>query len=336
MLQAYPDAGDCRVTAAALAERGLAGHTWIDLQDPTPEEIAEVERACGLRVPSREALEEIELTSRIRTEGDTLYMSAPLIARSEDGVLASAPTGFVLNADICLTVRFASLAVFDVVKADLAGVRRAAPADIFARLLEAVVDRAADHLEVCADQLDKASHAIFRPDRPDDAKPSKPASGKTHKLSRDTALLRRVMIQIGGASARMSKVRYALVCVSRMAQFAVDRGKDWIEPAVRERLGGVRADVASLEQYEEHLLSRVQLLQDAATAFISIEQNDVVKVLTIASVAGIPPVMVVGLYGMNFKYMPELAWRYGYPYAIALIVITTVIPLAWFKWKDWM
>ena len=94
--------------------------------------------------------------------------------------------------------------------------------------------------------------------------------------------------------------------------------------------------MASLEQYEENLLSRVQLLQDAATAFISIEQNDVVKVLTIASVAGIPPVMVVGLYGMNFKYMPELAWRYGYPYAIALIIITTVIPLAWFKWKDWM
>ena len=71
MLQAYPDAGDCRVTAAALAERGLAGHTWIDLQDPTPEEVAEVERACGLRVPSREALEEIEATSRIRTEGAT-------------------------------------------------------------------------------------------------------------------------------------------------------------------------------------------------------------------------------------------------------------------------
>ena len=331
MLQAYPDAGDCRVTAAALAERGLAGHTWIDLQDPTPEEVAEVERACGLRVPSREALEEIEATSRIRTEGATLYMSAPLIARSETGVMMSAPTGFVLNADICLTVRFASLKVFDVVKADLAGVGRAPPADIFARLLEAVVDRAADHLEVCADQLDKASHAIFRADQPDDAKPN-----KSHKLSRDTALLRRVMTQIGRASARMSKVRYTLVCVSRMAQFVTDRAKDWTDAGVRERLAGVRVDVASLEQYEESLLSRVQLLQDAATAFISIEQNDVVKVLTIASVAGIPPVMVVGLYGMNFKFMPELAWRYGYPYALALIVVSTLIPLAWFKWKDWM
>ncbi len=332
MLQAYPDAGDCRLTAAALAERGIAGHTWIDLQDPTPEEIAEVERACGLRVPSREALEEIEATSRIRAEGATLYMSAPLIARGGDGVMTSAPTGFVLNRDICLTVRFAQLAVFEVVKSELPKGERTAPADIFARLLEEVVDRAADHLEVCADQLDKASHAIFRADKPDDAR----SKDKSHKLSRDTALLRRVMTQIGRASGRMSKVRYTLVCLSRIAQFATDRGKDWIEAGVRERLSGVRADVASLEQYEENLLSRVQLLQDAATAFISIEQNDVVKVLTIASVAGVPPVMVVGLYGMNFKYMPELDWRYGYPYALALIVVTTLIPLAWFKWKDWM
>ena len=132
MLQAYPDAGDCRVTAAALAERGLAGHTWIDLQDPTPEEVAEVERACGLRVPGREALEEIEATSRVRMEGATLYMSAPLIARGEKGVMVSAPTGFVLNADICLTVRFAALPVFEAVKADLGVYAKSADAYLVA------------------------------------------------------------------------------------------------------------------------------------------------------------------------------------------------------------
>ncbi len=331
MLQAYPDHGDCQITAERLAREGLSGRTWIDLQDPTPQEIEAVEQASGLSVPTREALEEIEVTSRLRIERTALSMSAPLIARGKDGVMVSAPTGFILNADVCLTVRFAKLAVFETVKGDLASVERASSADIFARLLEEVVDRAADHLEVCADQLDKASHAIFRADKPDEEKPQ-----KTHKLSRDTALLRRVMTQIGRASGRMSKVRYTLVCIARMAQFVSDRGRDWIEAPIHDRLGGVRADIGSLEQYEENLLSRVQLLQDAATAFISIEQNDVVKVLTIASVVGVPPVMVVGLYGMNFKYMPELGWRYGYPFALALIVVTTLIPLAWFKWKDWM
>ena len=328
MLQVYPSAGDCRTTPAELAAQGLGGRSWIDLQDPSPEEITEVERQLGLRVPTRKALEEIQASSRIRADGEALIMSTPLLVRGGGDVTASTPTGFVLTEKVCLTVRFAASAVFDTVKAELQSVTAAAAADVFARLLEEVVDRAADHFEVSADQLDKASRAIFHADG---------ADGATHRrLSRDTALLRQVMTQIGRASERISKVRYTLVCVARMAQFAADRGREWIGPEVHDRLAGVRADIASLEQYEENLLSRVQLLQDAATAFISIEQNDVVKVLTIASVAGVPPVMVVGLYGMNFKYMPELGWRYGYPYALALIVLSTVLPLLWFKWKDWM
>src|ERR1700744_1812006 len=110
MLQAYPDLGDCEISADRLKREGLNGHTWIDLQDPTAAEIAEVEAACSLRVPSRAELEEIELPSRIRTENDTLYRSVPLIVRTEDGSAVTAPTGFVLNSKVCLTVRFAVLA----------------------------------------------------------------------------------------------------------------------------------------------------------------------------------------------------------------------------------
>jgi magnesium transporter len=77
-------------------------------------------------------------------------------------------------------------------------------------------------------------------------------------------------------------------------------------------------------------------LQDAATGIINIDQNDVMKVLTIASVVGIPPVLVVGVYGMNFKNMPELNWPWGYQYALALILVTALLPLLWFKWKDWL
>jgi magnesium transporter len=328
MLQAYPDLGDCEISADRLKREGLNGRTWIDLQDPTPAEIVEVEGVCGLRVPSRAELEEIELSSRIRVENGALYMSAPLIVRTEDGASVTAPTGFVLNAQICLTVRFARLAAFDNVKAALQTVERASAPDIFCRLLEEVVDRAADRLETIAEDLNRSSHAIFHQDEA--------RSGKSSKLVQDTKLLRRVMTEIGRASERMSIARYALVTISRMAQFAAERGKDWLGEDVLSRLHSVRADVTSLEQYEENLLSRVQLLQDAATAFIGIEQNDVVKVLTIASVVGVPPVMVVGLYGMNFKYMPELSWSWGYPYAIALIIVSTVIPLLWFKWKNWM
>jgi magnesium transporter len=328
MLQAYPDEGTCEITAERLHARGLDGHTWIDLQDPTPDEMAEVERVCGLRVPTRAELSEIEVSSRVRMEGETLYMSAPLLHRHEEGMVIATPTGFVLNRRVCLTIRFAASAAFEQVKTELKGEARAEASDIFARLLEEVVDRAADHLEHSSDALDRASHAIFHEDTA--------RVGKSRKLTQDTKALRRTMTEVGRASEQMSATRYTLVCIGRMAQFAAERARGWLPHGVKDRLASIRADASSLEQYEENLLSRVQLLQDAATAFISIEQNDVVKVLTIASVAGVPPVMVVGLYGMNFKYMPELSWRYGYPYALALIVITTLIPLAWFKWKDWM
>ena len=86
----------------------------------------------------------------------------------------------------------------------------------------------------------------------------------------------------------------------------------------------------------EGLISRVQLLQDAVTGIISIDQNDIVKVLTIASVVGIPPILVVGIYGMNFKYMPELNWSWGYPFALVLVAVSIALPLLWFKMKDWM
>jgi magnesium transporter len=79
----------------------------------------------------------------------------------------------------------------------------------------------------------------------------------------------------------------------------------------------------------------VQFLLDAVLGFISIEQNDLFKVLTIVSVVGIPPTIVVGIYGMNFKFMPELNWSWGYPLALLIIALSALIPLAWFKWRGW-
>jgi magnesium transporter len=121
-----------------------------------------------------------------------------------------------------------------------------------------------------------------------------------------------------------------------MAKFTIDRARDWLATEVTARLQSVSSDIASLVQFTESVVSRVQLLQDAATGIINIDQNDVMKVLTVASVVGIPPVLIVGIYGMNFKNMPELNWSWGYEYALALIVITAALPLLWFKWKDWI
>jgi magnesium transporter len=302
----------------------LAGATWVDLLDPTAEEQSAVEQAFGLRVPSRAELSEIEASSRLRMERGALYMSAPLHVQGDDGSWVLAPTGFVLSKTVCITVRFARTPAFETVMGELQGATILDPAHAYTRLVEQLVDVVADNLEVLADELNHTSSVIFRED------PNR------SRLSRDTNRLRNVMTHIGRASDRMSRTHYTMACLDRMAQFTMDRAREWLTGEIVERLETARTDIGSLERFEEDLSNRVQLLQDAATGIIGIGQNDVMKILTVASVVGIPPVLVVGIYGMNFKYMPELHWVWGYPYALALIVASTVLPLIWFKKRGWI
>jgi magnesium transporter len=95
-------------------------------------------------------------------------------------------------------------------------------------------------------------------------------------------------------------------------------------------------DIASLNDYETHLTNNVQLLLDATLGLISIEQNNIIKVLTIVSVVGVPPTLVASMYGMNFRHMPELDWAWGYPYGLILIALSAILPLLWFKLRGWL
>jgi magnesium transporter len=317
MLGAYPSN---RANTASLA-----GSTWIDLLDPTEAERSAFEQAFGLRVPTKEDLSEIETTSRLQVEKEALYLTAPLIYAAVNEPWILAPTGFVLSKHVLMTVRFAKSAAFDAVAREFGPAEKLEPAFAFSCILEELVDGMADLLESSSHDLDDASHVIFRD-----------GDVKHTKLSHETSELRQLMIRTGRTSERMARIHYALVCLDRMAKFTIDRAREWLPHDVANRLQAVSSDISSLVQFAEGLVSRVQLLQDAASGIINIDQNEVMKVLTIASVVGIPPILVVGIYGMNFKNMPELDWTWGYPFALALVVITTALPLLWFKLKDWM
>ena len=91
-----------------------------------------------------------------------------------------------------------------------------------------------------------------------------------------------------------------------------------------------------MSDYDTHLTSKVQLLLDATLGLINIEQNNIIKVLTVVSVVGVPPTLVASLYGMNFHDMPELSWSWGYPYGLALIAVSSLAPLIWFKLRGWL
>ena len=158
---------------------------------------------------------------------------------------------------------------------------------------------------------------------------------KLKRVVRSNEALRRTLIAVGAIGDRLSLARDVLLGVSRIAPFVTSLGKDWIIPEFEVRLGAVTKDIASLNDYEGHLSNKVQFLLDAILGFITIQQNELFKVLTIASVVGIPPTLMAGIYGMNFKFMPDLSWTWGYPFGLAIIVLSALIPLIWFKWRGW-
>lgn len=313
------------IPANAVTTVGTGGAAvWIDLFDPSTQEVAQVEADHGIKVPDLTALSEIESSSRLRVEGPTLYMSAPLLTGTDTPIWRSAPTGFILTPDVLVTVHYAPLPLFDTVEQEMAKTGDLTPALAFAVLLEAAVDRAADHLEHAADAVSQVARTIFSDEVAQAG------------LASETRMLRDTIRTIGRANDRASRVRYMFLSLGRIVTFACDRCDPRLPQPIIDRLSAVSHDIASLDEFEVSLAGRVQLLQDAATGLISIEQNDVVKVLTVASVVGIPPVLIAGIYGMNFKDMPELGWHYGYPYALVLCVLSAVVPYLWFKWRDWI
>jgi magnesium transporter len=302
-----------------------ADAVWIDLLDPTPEESAFVESQKRVRIPSVEVLREIESSSRLAVDHDVVYLSIPAVAQGDTPDAHLSPTGFILAEAFLITVRFSALPTFDTViervRQDKALQNATA---IFVALLEATVDRGADVLEHLGAQIDKVSKTVFRGD------PSRPRN-----IVRSNNTLRHALTAVGTTGDRLALARDALLGVGRVAPFVLSLQKEWITPAIQAKLEAVNKDILSLNEYEDKLSNKIQFLLDAILGFISIQQNDIFKVLTIVTVVGIPPMLVAGIYGMNFKYMPELNWIAGYPFGLAMIVVSAVIPIAWFKWRGW-
>ncbi|HLK88775.1 MAG TPA: magnesium transporter CorA family protein [Polyangia bacterium] len=294
---------------------------WVDLCAPTAEEIVRVREATGLRVPTEAQVSEIESSSRLGFEGQAFYLSAPLVAPAGDGEVAIQQVGFVLSARVLLTVRFGPVASFDAAHAQAAATPPKSAADALLLILELIVDRAADALEHTGSDCEALAGAVFR---------------ARHGRKKQSGKLGAALRRIGQAAGELSHIRDELLGLGRMAGYLTESGIEGAPALSAPRMKAIRADVTSLTDYQAHLQGKVQFLLDATLGFINIEQNEIVKTLTIASVVGIPPVIVAGIYGMNFHVMPELQWRFGYPYALALIAVTGLLPLWWFRRRGWL
>ncbi len=304
---------------------GSSPAVWIDLLDPSDEERTQASGACGLEIPTRSALEEIEASSRLRVRGDMLILSMPIASKSAAGDSMPAPLGFVLTPRLLVTVRYAELHAIKPALEHLGHDTKATSVDMFALLVEAMVDFAADLLEQIAGKLNDISRRVF----------SHNVQGTRRNVMRSNRALKQALLEIGEAGNRLSHIRDSILGLQRIAPFAAESGKNWIGDPVQARLKTASQDLLSLADFEVHLTDKVQFLLDAVLGFINTEQNDIFKVLTIVSVVGIPPTLIASMYGMNFDTIHEYHWRYGYAWGLFLIVLSAVLPTAWFKWRGW-
>ena len=298
---------------------------WVDLCEPTQEELAQACRDYHLDIPPRAQLDEIEFSSRLQYEDNVFTISVPVTPHSNDSGDVTSPLGFMLTGDMLITIRFAHLRTFPAIIKRVERRPRSAP-DVFMVILEALVDYGADRLEELRAEAQALSNRIFHREI---GRSRKPNVAKTDRILRDT------LVEIGDMGERLSHIRDTLLVLQRAVPFIAEHGDSWLGDAVKARLKTAGSDVQSLNDYEVHLTDKIQFLLDAALGFINNQQNNLFKVLTIASVVGIPPTFIASMYGMNFHNMPELSWAWGYQWGLFLIVLSTVIPIVWFKMRGW-
>jgi magnesium transporter len=316
------DGGRLRTVEGAL--ESATSIVWIDLLNPTADEEAEVERVFSVKVPSREDMEEIEVSSRLYKENGTAFMTAMLTAQTDREDHALGPVSFVLTAAGLVTVRHLDPRVFQTfpVRAAKSALGCASGEGVLLALLEGTIDRIADILERAGRDIEGISRSIFR--RPS----SKPTQSKD---------LQSVFESIGRKGDLISDIRDCLVTLERLIGFF---NQILMQTANtddnRERIGTLTRDTHSLADHASFLSQKITFLVDATLGMINIEQNAIIKIFSVAAVVFLPPTLIASIYGMNFAHMPELGWPYGYPLAIGLMIASAVLPYWFFKRRGWL
>ena len=290
---------------------------WFDLIDPTDDERKATSKASGLVVPERDDLNGLTLSSRHRAGSDSLELSVPYFAAEHDDKPAT-PMGIVVGSGAIVTVRFAQSRAFDRCQECAREKPFDGSGDVFTTLVESIVDLAAERMQDVAGDLRKLSSRVF----------------STHRLG--TVVLRRCMLEVGRLESIQTRTRTSLLSIQRIVSFVRAREPAWADGDEQGRLRVVDHDLRTLDEFDDQLTNKLQFLLDASLGFINTDQNHVMKVLTVVSVATVPPILLAGIWGMNFKNMPELDWTFGYPLALVAIIVSIILPVLWFRWRGWL
>ena len=297
---------------------------WIDLLNPTREEELGLEAKLGVPLPTREDMAEIETSSRLYMEAGGAFMTALVTFFGGEDHLQTGPITFVLVGGRLVTIRYVDPASFSIFADHLEkqpGLCSSGPAT-FLNLLDVLIDRTADLIEKTGASIDALSKAIFRPKRQEK--------------------LEDVLNQLGMAQNDIAKIRDSLVSLARLTAYAAGLERDVIalkgEEArdYHDRLRIMSQDVTSLSDHASYVTGNITFLLDAALGMINLEQNNIVKLISITSVIFLPLTLIASIYGMNFEAMPGLHNPEAFWIVVVLMLIITGGLLWWFKQRRWI
>jgi magnesium transporter len=299
----------------------VSGAIWIDLYRPLPAQVEAV-TALGAEVPTLEDMEEIEISNRLYRENGADFMTVVLPGLSDSKAPTSGPVCFILTHQRLITVRHHAPRPFETYpeRAAKVGLGCTRPELVFLGLMEDITGRLADILEGIGRNLDEVAAGIYTA-APDRLK---------------TARLQSNLEKLGREGDLLGRVRLGLLSIERALSFYGQTVDERGHEALRPLLKGLMRDLQALEVHGDFIAQRLALLSDATMGMINLAQNVTVRIVSVVAALFMPPTLIASLYGMNFAHMPELAWRYGYPIAVAMMFASALGTFLFFKWKRWL
>lgn len=318
MIRAYELHGDRLKAVSPSADKPI----WWDLLNPTRDEEQDLEARLGLGLPTKDEMQEIEISSRLYSEDGGHFMTALIPSHTDADDAVIEPITFILVDHRLVTIRYTEPRAFTTfpLRAEKTAIGLTTGETVLLGLLESVVDRLADILERAGRELDAISRTVF---------------GQKGVEARKDANYKSTLEEIGRKGDLTSDIRDSLATLERVLAFlgpkVTGTSKD-----VRDQLKALVADVRSLTDHAGFMAQKITFLLDATLGLINIEQNAIIKIFSVAAVVFLPPTLVASLYGMNFEIMPELKWALGYPFAIGLMILSAVLPYLYFKYRGWL
>lgn len=293
----------------------LANALWIDAREASDDEREELNTFLRAELPESDDVEEIEFSARYFQDSAGVHVHSLFLAPGESGRHSTATVAFILQDKRLITLREEDIADFRLLRMRTrAGqVQVASPSELLVTMFEQKVENLADALEDIHRKLEDVSRMV---------------------LEDNDAELEDAIDQLAKLEDSNGKIRLCLMDTQRSISFIQKHIKD--SPDLQETAREIKRDVETLMSHTAFLFDKINFLMDSTQGFINIEQNQIIKIFSIAAMVFLPPTVVASMYGMNFKIIPFSDWPYGFELALAMMVLSAVLPYWYFKRKDWL